>query len=122
MADEIRIQAALSWAKSGSAGSGDSGELSVVMTGSHGFSGQQTVGIAEEALLLGDVPATNAHYWIRNKDATNPVDLRPATGGTVTTRIGPGRVALGQFGPSVTAPFVIAITAPVEIDIRLAQV
>lgn len=122
MADEIRIRAALSWAKSGSAGAGDSGELSVAMTGSHGLETQQTVGITEEALLLGDVPAANAYYWIRNKDATNPVDLKPAAGGTVTTRIGAGRVALGQFGPSVSAPFVIAITAPVEIDIRLAQV
>lgn len=121
MADEIRIRAALSWAKSGSAGSGDTGELSATMAGSHGYEGQQTVGTVEEALILGDVPAANAHYWILNKDATNPVDLKPATGGTVTTRIGPGRVALGQFGPSVSAPFVVAITAPVEIEVKLAQ-
>lgn len=121
MADEIRLQAALSWAKSGKGNSADSGELSVAMTGTKGLRTQQTVGTLEEALLLGEVPAANAHYWIKNLDATNPVDLKPAAGGTVTTRIGAGRVALGQFGPSVSAPFVVAITASVEIDIELIQ-
>lgn len=121
MADEIRIRAQLSFAKSGRSASADSGELSVTMAGSKGFETQQTVGTAEEALLLGEVLAPNTHYYIENLDATNPVDLKPASGGTVTTRIGPGRVALGQFGPSVTAPFVVAITAAVDIKICLVQ-
>lgn len=121
MADEIRIRAALSWAKSGSAGAGDSGELSVTMSGTKGLETRQTVAITEEALVLGEVTAANAHYWIRNNDASNPVDLKPAAGGTVTTRIWPGMVVMGRFGPSVTAPFVIAITAPVDIDVKLVQ-
>lgn len=121
MADEIRIRASISWAKSGAAGAGDSGELSVTMAGTKGLETRQTVGIVEEALVLGEVPAADAHYWIRNNDAANAVDLKPAAGGTVTTRIAPGFVVMGRFGPSVTAPFVIAITAPVDIDIKLAQ-
>lgn len=121
MADEIRLRASLSFAKSGTAASMDTGELTVTMTGTKHLATRQTVGITEEALLLGEVPAASAHYMIWNLDSTNPVDLRPATGGTVTTRIGPGRVAAGQFGPSVAAPFVIAITAPVDIKILLIQ-
>lgn len=121
MADEIAIRAQLSFAKSGRSAAADSGELSIDMTGTKSIETIQTVGIAEEALVLGEVPAANAHYQILNLDATNPVDLKPAAGGTVTTRIGAGRTALGQFGPSVSAPFVIAITAPVDIKITLIQ-
>lgn len=121
MADEIRIRAALSWAKSGRSGGNDSGELSVTMAGSKGLSTQQSVTNVEEPLLLGEVSAANAHYWILNQDATNSVDLKPASGGTVTTRIGPGRVAMGQFGPSVAAPYVQSSAGTVEILIELAS-
>jgi hypothetical protein len=121
VSDEIRLRHQLSFAKSGRAAAADSGEVSATMTGTKHLATTQTVGTAEEALLLGEVPAANAHYYIENLDATNPVDLKPATGGTVTTRIGPGRVTSGQFGPSVSAPFVQAITAAVDIRILLIQ-
>lgn len=122
MADEIRIRAQLSFAKSGRSASADSGELSITMAGSKGFQTQQTVGFAaEEALLLGEVPSANAYYCIENLDATNRVDLKPAAGGTVTTSIAPGGVALGQFGPAVAAPFVQANVAAVDILITLVQ-
>jgi hypothetical protein len=121
VADEIRLRAQLSFANSGRSGAADSGELSLSMTGTKSHRTIQTVGTAEEALGLGEVGAVNTHYWIRNLDATNPVDLKPATGGTVTTRIVAGRVATGQFGPGVTAPFVQASGAPVDIDVFLVQ-
>lgn len=121
MAEEIHIRAQLSCAKSGTAAAADSGELSVTMTGTKSLATQQTVGTSEEALLLGEVPAASAHYLIQNLDATNPVDLKPAASGTVTTRVLPGRVAMGQFGPGVAAPFVQAVTSPVDIRILLIQ-
>ena len=122
MAQEIMLRAALSFAKSGRAVSADSLDIVVDMAGTKGLDTVQTVGTTEEALVLGEVTAASTHYWIKNLDATNPVDLKPATGGTVTTRILPGRVAMGQFGPSVSAPFVQAITAPVDIRVVLVQV
>lgn len=121
MADEIRIRVALSLAKSGRSAHADSGEVSVTMAGSKHFEGGQAVGTSEEPLLLGDVPAGSAHYLIENLDATNPVDLKPAAGGTVTTRIAAGRAVLGQFGPGVAAPYVQATGAAVEIKILLVQ-
>lgn len=122
MANEITLSASLSFAKSGRSAQADSGAIAIDMTGTKSLDTVQTVGTVEEALVLGEVPAASAHYWIKNLDATNPVDLKPATGGAVTTRILPGRVALGQFGPSVSAPFVQAITAAVDIHIVLVQV
>lgn len=122
MANEIRLRGQLSFAKSGRSGAADSGDLPVTMAGTNYLETTQTVGTSEEALFLGDVPAPNAHYQIENLDATNSVDLKPATGGTATTTIGPGRVALGQFKSTVTAPFVQAIGAPVAIKVFLVQV
>lgn len=121
MSQEITIHAALSFAKSGRSASADSGDITVDMTGTKSLDTVQTIGTTEEALQLGEVTAPSTHYWIKNLDATNPVDLKPATGGTVTTRILPGRVAMGQFGPTVMAPFVQAITAPVDIRVVLIQ-
>jgi hypothetical protein len=121
MSQEITLRAALSFAKSGRSAFADSLDVSIDMAGTKGLDTVQTVGTTEEALVLGEVPAASAHYWIKNLDATNPVDLKPATGGTVTTRILPGRVAMGQFGPSVSAPFVQATTAPVDIRVVLIQ-
>lgn len=121
MADEIRIRAALSFAKSGKGAGADSGEKSITMAGTDYWQGTQTVGTAEEALILGDVAAANAFYLIENLDSTNRVDLKPAAGGTVTTQIGAGKPAVGQFGPSVVAPYVQANTAPVEIKILIVE-
>jgi hypothetical protein len=106
MADEIRIRAALSFAKSGKGAAADSGEKSVAMSGIDYWQGTQTVGTAEEPLNLGDVTPANAYYQIENLDATSRVDLKPAAGGTVTTQIGAGKSVVGQFGPSVVAPYV----------------
>lgn len=121
MADEIRLRAQLSFAKSGKSAHADSGEISATMAGGDYFQGNQTVGTSEEALLIGDISVANSFYMIENLHATNRVDLKPAAGGTVTTQIAAGRCAVGQFGPLVTAPFVIAITTAVEIKITLIE-
>lgn len=121
MAAEIHARAALSFAKSGRSGAADTGDVVFTMAGTKHLDTEQTIGTTEEALQLGEVVAAGAWYQIENLDAANPVDLRPATGGTVTTRIPPLGMALGTFGPSVTAPYVIAITAPVDIHILLIQ-
>ena len=121
MADEIRLRAALSFAKSGRAAAADSGELSIAMTGTKHLETTQTVNTSEEALQLGEVPAAGAWYWIENLHATNWVDLKPAAGGTVTTRILAGKVVTGTFGPSVSAPYVVAQDASTDIKVLLIQ-
>lgn len=121
MADEIHIRAQLSFANSGRSAAADSGEISVTQTGTKHLDTVQTVGIVEEPLLLGEVPPANAHYLIENLDATNPVDLKPMAGVAIAGRIMPGGVMLGRFGATVTAPVVIAITAPVDIHVLLIQ-
>lgn len=121
MADEIRLHATLSFAKSGKSAFADPGEISIAMSGGDYFQGTQTVGTSEEALLLGDVTPASAYYLIENTDGTNYVELKPGTGGTVTTRIAAGGAILGQFGSSITAPYIQANTAPVIVKILLIE-
>lgn len=121
MANEIRFRVQLSFAKSGRSGYADSGDLIATMTGTHYWEGTQTVGTSEEALFLGEVPAGGAYYYIENLDATNPVDLKPASGAAANPSILPGKVAFGQFKSTVTTPFVQATTAPVSIKVLLIQ-
>lgn len=121
MANEIIARASLSVAKSGTFQFRDSRDVPFTMTGTYALSTTQTVGTSAEALLLGELTAARAWYWIKNIDSTNIVHLLPASGGTPTTSIGPGEFILGRFTSSITAPFVQALVAPCIIDVLLVQ-
>lgn len=117
------IRAALSWAKNGSSGSRDSGDIIATMSGTDGIVTQQSVGTVEEALVLGEVAPANGYLYIRNLDTTNYVTVKPASGGSATINpiVKAGHVALITFGPGVTAPFVQANTATVRIEYLLVE-
>lgn len=121
MADDIRVRAQLSFAKGGNAARGDSNETSFTMTGTKYQQHVQSLTTAEEALILGEVPAAGAYYLIENISTLNAVDLKPVAGGTVTTRLKPSGVAMGTFGASVSAPFVVAVTSTADIRVLLIQ-
>jgi len=123
MADEIRLRASLSFAKSGAFGARDSGDISVTMSGNDGLLTQQTVGTSEEALGLGEVSPANGYLYICNLDATNYVTVKPASGGSATVNpiVKAGQASLITFGSGVTAPFVQANTAPVRIEYLLVE-
>lgn len=81
----------------------------------------QSIGTTEEAMILGDVSGLG---WcmIVNRDATNFVEVRTGTSGTKFCKIPPLKFALFFFGSDVTAPFLIADTAAVEVDIFLCSI
>lgn len=78
------------------------------------------IGTTEEAMVLGEVTSLG---WllILNYDVTNFVEVRTATAGTkfcqvpAATKDAPG-FALFKFGAGVTAPFLIADTAAVDVE------
>ena len=76
---------------------------------------KQAVGTSEEALGLGDISALGYCILI-NRDATNFINVKTATGGTIFARINAGEFAAFRFGSGVTAPFVIADTAACQLD------
>jgi hypothetical protein len=93
--------------------------VSVTITGTQGIKAVQSVGTSEEALILGEVSAAGGWYFIRNLDATNVVTLKPASGGTATTRVNPGEFAMGRFATTVSAPFVQSNTTAALIEYLL---
>lgn len=80
---------------------------------------KQAVGFAaEEALILGDVSSLG---WVMlvNRDATNFVNVKTGTGGTVFAKLKAGEFMLLRFGSGVTAPFVQADTAACQLDVLI---
>lgn len=79
---------------------------------------QQTIGTSEEAIEIGEVSMTGAILMVVNRDATNFVEVKVGTGGTVIGRLTPQRrFLILPVGSGITAPFAVADTAPCIIDI-----
>ncbi len=125
MANELTIGASIAYADS--EGSEDS--LSVenfikTITTKRFVHMKQNVAITEEALNLGDI-ASIGYILMFNRDATNFVEVRVSTGSTKMVRLDPADtdgnpgMALFRFGSGVTAPYVIADTATVQIEYLL---
>lgn len=76
----------------------------------------QTVGITEEALLLGECTAP-LEVGIKNLDPTNFVYVKSGTGGLRIAKIFPGKGMMVPLGPDMQVPYVIADTNPVKIAI-----
>lgn len=116
MANEITVTASLQFAKGNiTALTRSYNGVSVTVTGTAYVQNVQTVGTSEEALLIGDV--TPGYVLMKNLDSTNFVSVRHATGGSNCVKLKPGEVSLFRFASA--APFVIADTAPVQLEYYL---
>ena len=82
---------------------------------------KQTVGIAEEALVLGDI-VTRGWCILVNRDVTNYVNVKVATGGAIFAQLFPGEFCALRLGSGAQSPFVIAAVAECEIEILLCAV
>jgi len=120
MANELTLNATFSYSKSGTVLSLKPA-VSVDVSGSVALHNRQSVGTSEEALQLGDV--TSLGYCIViNRDATNFVEVRPGTGVADLVKVRPGKFVVLDFADGVTAPYVVADTAAVEIEYVLLSV
>lgn len=113
MADEIEVYGRLSL-NDGTNDVKKAMRALIDITGADYYLGTQTVGTSEEALNLGDI-TTVGYLLIENRDTTNYVTYRPATGGTDTVRIPAGGFAL--FYAETSAPYVIANTASCILEV-----
>lgn len=76
---------------------------------------KQNIGITEEAINLGEVTSLGYALFV-NRDPTNYLELRVATGGVKFAKLRPGKFAFFEFGSGITAPFAIADTAPCQLE------
>lgn len=84
---------------------------------------KQNIGTTEEAIKLGEVSAPGYAMFI-NRDTTNFIELRVATGGAKFAKLRPdtdgdgkGGVALLELGSGAQVPFAIANAAACQMDI-----
>lgn len=118
MANELTITLTASFLKGNMAAAASRAvsAKTITVTGNTCIQNIQTIGTAEEAILLGDV-ATPGYMFVKNMDGTNFVTIRAATGGANCVKLKAGEVAL--FRHAGTAPFAIADTGNVNIEYLL---
>lgn len=82
---------------------------------------RQSIGITEEALVLGEVTSLG---WIMviNRDLSNFVNLKVATSGAIFAKLFPGEFCFLRLGSGAQAPFLIADTAPCVVEFLLISV
>lgn len=120
MASEITVTVSLTFRKGGSVDGIDPGPVTVTMTGTNILRNRQTVGFAaEEALLLGDVPAGGWFIGV-NRDPTNYIRIRGAAGQTPLARTRAGEPACFRIDAGAT-PTVQADTAACELDYLILE-
>ena len=90
------------------------GSIQPTVTGKQYMDNVQSVGITEEAILMGDV-AAGGYCFFHNQDATNFVELRSGTGATDFIRLLAGEWAIFRMSADASAPYAIADTAAVNL-------
>lgn len=76
---------------------------------------KQNIGIAEEAIGLGEVTSLGWAIFI-NRDSTNFIELRVGTGSTKFAKIAAGKFCLLFLGSGITAPYAISDNAACQME------
>lgn len=117
MANEIIFQGKLRFAKGSDFGAFDLGEISATQTGNESLRGRQTVTTAEEALVIGEVNASAAHFMCKNMNTSGSSKLliQAASGAAPTVEVWPSETSGPfRFPTGTTAPFVKASSLTVD--------
>ncbi len=120
MANEITASGSLSFNKSGRSASISKVGLQIDMSGLDYVKFTQNVGTAEEALELGDI-TTLGYCMMVNRSSTYEIRVRSATGVAALVSILPGEFAIFRFASTASAPFVMAVTSPAELEVFLIE-
>lgn len=81
---------------------------------------KQNIGTSEEAIVLGEVTSPGWALFI-NRDETNFIELRVATGGAKFAKLKPGEPAFLRLGSGAQVPYALADTAACQLEILLIQ-
>ena len=121
MANELLLSIAASFSKGGRTADtrnmGASGVF-IDVSGTDFFHGTQTIGTSPEAIDLGDI-TTPGYIVIKNRDATNFVEIRDGSGGADVVKLLAGDVQC--FRLATSTPFAVADTASCEIEYLLVE-
>lgn len=116
--NELVVGVSLKYTKGERNASFERGGIRIDVSGRKITEIEQTIGITEEALDLGDI-ASPGYIAIENLDADNFVELRAASGAADMIKLMPGDVAL--FRLATTGPYAIADTASCNVRFLLIE-
>lgn len=119
MSNEITISGLLSFAKGSLADSLSLTGLLATMAGADYIKSTQLVTTSEAALNIPAAIGTPGYIFMVNRDATNFIKVRAASGAADLIKIHPGKFAL--FELAAASPYVIADTASCQIEYLLIE-
>jgi hypothetical protein len=83
---------------------------------------KQNIGTSEEAIKLGELTTLGWAMFI-NRDLTNFINIKVATGGAIFAKLFPGECCGPlRLGSGAQAPFAIADTAACQMDVLIIEV
>jgi hypothetical protein len=117
MADELKLTASLAYEDSEGTEVGPFGltDLLADVATKRVTRLKQNVGTSEEAINLGDVTAPGWALFV-NRDATNYVELRVASGGAKFAKLLAGEFCLLRLGSGAQVPYAISNGSAVQLD------
>ncbi len=120
MANELTVSGSLSFTKGSITAALAKNGLQITITGTKKLENVQNIGTSEEALQLGDLgSAANCWLLLINRDATNYVSVRRATGEGNFAKLLAGEFLLTRM--EAAAPFLIANTAACNVEYCLIE-
>ncbi len=81
---------------------------------------RQAIGVVEEAIAIGAVPA-GGYIYLANRDDTNFISIRRATGEANFIKLLPGDVAVFRLHEDAPAPFAVADTDPCDLEFLIVE-
>lgn len=117
MAQELTLSGSLSY--SDSEGTEDSLSISELMASvatKRLLHAKQSIPTSEIAIELGDLSSLGWAIFV-NRDATNYIEIKTATGGDIFAKLKPGCFALLPLGSGAQAPYAIATGSSCQLEI-----
>lgn len=124
MADELTLTVAFSYEKGTipTFARTLASDLGITVSGNRFHHNVQNISTSEEALGLGDLSSPFGWFFAVNRDSTNYLEIRSATGsGNDIIRLNAGECCALRLGSDISAPYAIANTAACDLEYVIFQ-
>lgn len=121
MADELTISVSLAYEDSeGSDAALEIAEKLANVSSKKYIRAKQNIGTSEEAIALGEVTSPGWGVFV-NRDLTNFINLKVATGGAIFGKLLPGEGCCLRLGSGAQVPYAISDTAACQLEYLLVN-
>jgi len=121
MADEATVSVLMDYRKGATNFTARINDKSITVAGTQHLHHRQNIGITEEIISLHEDGSTEGLFFCINRDGTNFISIRAATGESDIIRVNAGEFALFRIHADATAPYAIADTAACDLEYWLLE-